>query len=188
MRWRRLVFCQDDRISRIIWRAGLVRMALVLELGGGVGAGLVNGWPGRWSPLSPAVAFATHARSNAPRRPRASKRIGSERDDGRASKESRESSDSTDSIISIISINSIRPTVIPGLLAPPPLAGQTWHGHPARVSWAERPCREDGARTVQGHARSAHLNPHLDGTLVLLHPLTPLLLTILGRMGHRGHR
>mgnify|MGYP006991313093 CR=1 FL=1 len=50
-------------------------MALVLELGGGVGAGLVNGWPGRWSPLSPAVAFATHARSNAPRRPRASKRI-----------------------------------------------------------------------------------------------------------------
>ena len=72
------------------------------------------------SPPSPAVPFATHARSNAPRRPRASKRIGSERDDGRASKESRESSDSTDSIISIISINSIRPTVIPGLLAPPP--------------------------------------------------------------------
>ena len=144
------------------------------------------------SPPSPAVPFATHARSNAPRRPRASKRIGSERDDGRASKESRESSDSTDSIISIISINSIRPTVIPGLLAPPPLAGQTWHGHPARVSWAERPCREDGARTVQGHARSAHLNPHLNphlsGTLVLLHPLNPLLLTIMGRKGHRGHR
>jgi hypothetical protein len=38
-----------------------------------------NGWPERWSPTSPAVTFSIHALPNEPRRPRAPKRVWSER-------------------------------------------------------------------------------------------------------------